>query len=89
MAFEIIDPTEFCTNGVIREDDFLHRADAYDWERFRGARVLIRGCASIVIPPWVYMIITGRLAGVAGSVRFGNEHDHIVVCRSPQKQEKA
>ena len=75
-------------DGVLWEDDFLERAGSYDWEAFRGASVLIRGCQSTIIPPWVYMYMTGRLAGVARSVRFGNEHDNIVVYRASGSGEK-
>jgi hypothetical protein len=34
------------------------------------------------------MYLTGRLAGVAKSVRFGNEHDNIVVYRAKGTDEK-
>ncbi len=78
---EIIDPTEFLVDGMLREDDFLRKVASYDWERFADQKVLVRGCASTIMPPWVYMIITGKLAGIAKSVRFGNEHDNIVVIR--------
>ena len=85
MSFEIVDPKEFMTNGVLFEDAFLSAASQYDWERFRGKKVLVRGCGSTVIPPWVYMYITGRLMGIARSIRYGNEHDHIVVFRNKEE----
>jgi hypothetical protein len=88
MAFQILSPEEFLDGEVLREDDFLRRAGAYDWEKFRNRPVLVRGCQSTVIPPWVYMFLTGRLAGVARSVRFGNEHDNIVVYRASGTEEK-
>ncbi len=82
MAYSVIDPAEFLTDGILREEGFLQKVQAYDWERLRGQAVLVRGCTSTIIPPWVYMIITSHLSGVARSVRFGNEHDNIVVHRS-------
>ncbi len=85
MSFEIIDPKEFLTDGVLFEDAFLAAAGRIDWESYRGKKVLVRGCGSALIPPWVFMYITGKLAGVAKSVRYGNEHDHIVVCRSREE----
>jgi hypothetical protein len=84
MTFEIIDPKEFMTDGVLFEDAFLAAAGQFDWSKYQGKKVLVRGCGSTIIPPWVYMYITARLAGVAKSVRYGNEHDHIVVCRSKE-----
>jgi hypothetical protein len=85
MTFEILDPKAFMTDGVLFEDAFLAAAGSYDWEQFRGKKVLVRGCGSTVIPPWVFMYITARLVGVAQSIRYGNEHDHIVVARSREK----
>ncbi|MGD8922682.1 MAG: DUF2480 family protein [Candidatus Zixiibacteriota bacterium] len=81
MAYEIVDPAELLTDGAFFEDDFLKNADRYDWEKFRDKTVLVRGCTSTLIPPWAYMLITGRLSSRAKSVRFGNEHDNIVVYR--------
>ena len=88
MALLILDPEEFLTGGVLREDEFLQKAKQYDWEKFRDTPVLVRGCRSTIIPPWVYMYMTGCLAGIARSVRFGNEHDNIVVYRASGGREK-
>lgn len=84
MAFAIVDPADLLTDGVFFEDRFLERAAEIDWSRYSGQQVLVRGCNSTVIPPWAYMYITARLAGIARSVRYGNEHDHIVVYRAPK-----
>ncbi|PWB69816.1 hypothetical protein C3F09_10005 [candidate division GN15 bacterium] len=89
MVFQILDPEEFLSGGILIEDEFLQKARQYDWEKFRNSPVLVRGCQSTVIPPWVYMYLTGCLAGTARSVRFGNEHDNIVVYRSPERREKS
>ena len=82
MGYEIIDPTEFLTNGALYEDQFHEKASGYDWARFRNKRVLIRGCESKIIPPWVYMYMTGKLASLAKLVYFGSEHDKVVVYQS-------
>ncbi len=81
MAYEIVDPAELLTDGAFFEDQFIESADRYDWEKYRDKTVLVRGCTSTLIPPWAYMLITGRLSSRAKSVRFGNEHDNIVVYR--------
>ncbi|HVP06876.1 MAG TPA: DUF2480 family protein [Candidatus Acidoferrum sp.] len=82
MTLEILDPDDFLADGMLRQDEFLDRALRYDWDRFRGKKVLVRGCSSGIIPPWVYMIITAKVSPIARSVRFGNEHDNIVISRS-------
>ena len=81
MAYEIVDPAELMTDGAFFENDFINNADRYDWEKFRDKTVLVRGCTSTLVPPWAYMLITGKLSSRAKSVRFGNEHDNIVVYR--------
>jgi hypothetical protein len=70
------------TGGMFRQDDFLANIAGHDWNRYRDQLVLVRGCGEIPIPPWAYMAITARLVGIARSVRFGNEHDNLVVHRS-------
>lgn len=85
MAYEIVDPADLLTDGAFFEDMFIRKADSYDWSRFKGRPVLVRGCGSELIPPWAYMLITSRLVGIAKSVRYGNEHDNVVVFRNDKK----
>ena len=84
MTYDIVDPTDFLDNGLFFEQKFLVKADEHDWSRYRDKKVLVRGCQSGIVPPWAYMLITGRLAPYAQSVRFGNEHDNLVVYRKPK-----
>ena len=88
MSSSVVDPEDFLADGILVQQEFLDRADNYDWSRFQDQKALVRGCASAIIPPWVYMYITGKLSGLSKSVRFGNEHDNIVVYRRPQSEEK-
>ena len=82
MSFEIVDPLELLGGEMFSEERFLSWAERTDWSVFRDKKVLVRGCRSSLIPPWVYMYITGKLVPVAGSVRYGNEHDNVVVYRA-------
>ncbi len=82
MALAVLDPKEFTDNGMFTEDGFLAASEAYNFDRFAGQQVLIRGCADIPIPPWAYMHLTARLVGIAKIIRFGNEHDNIAVYRA-------
>jgi hypothetical protein len=79
MGYEILDPEEFLTNGALYEDQFYEKAKSYNWARFQDKRVLVRGCVSKIVPPWVYMYITGKLAPIAKLVYFGSEHDKVIV----------
>lgn len=82
MAQSILDPENFLSNGVFKEAIFLEMAAKFDWEQYRGKQVLVRGCNSAIIPPWAFMFISSRLSALAKTVRYGNEHDNIVVFRS-------
>ncbi len=84
MALDIINPDDFLVDGMFRQDQFVLKAEQFGWEQYRNKMVLVRGCSSTIIPPWAYMLIAAKLANVARSVRFGNEHDYIVVSRNHQ-----
>ncbi|MFQ5498934.1 MAG: DUF2480 family protein [Candidatus Zixiibacteriota bacterium] len=83
MAYEILDPIEFTSGGLFRQEDFIGRVELYDWARFSEKQVLVRGC-STVFPPWAFMYLAVRLVPHARSIRYGNEHDHILVYRRPK-----
>ena len=81
MSFEILDPTDFLKEGIFREDDFIEKAQSYNWEQFKDKKVLVRGCNSAIFPPWAFMMIGAKLVNSARSVRYGNEHNNVVVYR--------
>ena len=81
MPYVIVDPADFLSEGAFFENKFVENIDRHDWNSYEDKQVLVRGCTSAIIPPWAYMILTSRLSPVAKSVRFGNEHDNIVVYR--------
>ena len=87
MAYEIVDPADFLSDGAFFQDQFIEKTVGHDWNQYAGRPVLIRGC-STTSPPWAFMLLTGKLVGLARSVRYGNEHDNIVVYRQAQAREK-
>lgn len=84
MSFEVVDPVDFLTDGMFMEDAFLAKADTFDWSQFSGKKVLVRGCSVAIIPPWAFMYFTAKLTPHAQSVRYGNEHDNVVIFRLPK-----
>jgi len=81
MAHSILDPENFLSDGIFKEAIFLEKALKFDWEQYRGKQVLVRGCNSAIIPPWAFMYISAKLSVLSKTVRYGNEHDNIVVFR--------
>ncbi len=73
---------------MFRQDDFLKGILTHDWQQYSNRNVLVRGCSDVITPPWAYMVIASRLVGVARSVRYGNEHDNLLVSRSAGGQQK-
>jgi hypothetical protein len=88
MNYTVVDPAAFTAEGIFRQDEFLARVHAHDWRQYRDKMVLVRGCGDIVTPPWAYMVIAGKLAGEARSVRYGNEHDNVVVYRAQSERQR-
>jgi len=80
MPPKIVDPGDFITDGLFREDQFLKSVANHDWQQYAGHNILVRGC-STTIPPWAYMYLTAKIMPLARSIRYGNEHDNIVVFR--------
>ena len=62
---------DFVDGGIIREKSFRQKVDAMDFEQYRNQKVIIKGCADVVIPTWAYLILTARLAQVAEKLYYG------------------
>lgn len=62
---------DFIENGLIRESSFRKKIKCTNWEKYTNKKVLIKGCASIEVPTWAYMIITANLSKYAISILFG------------------
>lgn len=86
MPVTIIDPQQFTVDEMFREDDFTRLVNEFDWSQYQDKAVLVRGCGDIVFPPWAFMTITARLVPFAKSIRYGNEHDNVVVFRGKREE---
>ncbi|MEE8577514.1 MAG: DUF2480 family protein [candidate division Zixibacteria bacterium] len=91
MSFSVIDPAAILaddgfTEASFNEARFTEAVDRIDWKEYNLQNVLIRGCDSVIIPTWAYMVIAVRLSCHARSVRFGNEHSFITVFRKENRE---
>ena len=63
---ETIQLDDFLSDGIIKEEEFRNQVKTINWESFRDKQVMIKGCASVPVPTWAYLIIahvgTGTLA---------------------------
>ena len=62
---------DFVDGGIIREKSFRQKVAEMDFERYRNQKVIIKGCADVVVPTWAYLILTARLAQVADKRYYG------------------
>ena len=61
----------FVDGGIIREKSFRQKVAEMDFEQYRDQKVIIKGCADVVVPTWAYLILTARLAQVAEKLYYG------------------
>ena len=66
-----IELDDFLTNGILREQDFRKKISEINWDLFFNEKVLIKGCTSVPVPIWSYLIITAKLSGKAKKIYFG------------------
>tara|TARA_Y100001968_G_C18689452_1_gene406271 strand:- start:161 stop:415 length:255 start_codon:yes stop_codon:yes gene_type:complete len=62
---------DFLDNGIIREKSFRHMISEHDFEQYNNEKVIIKGCASVMVPTWAYLILTARLAQAADKIYYG------------------
>ena len=62
---------DFVDGGIIREKSFRKKVAEMDFEQYRDQKVIIKGCADVVIPTWAYLILTANLAQVAEKLYYG------------------
>jgi hypothetical protein len=76
---EILEFSAFMTGDKVIESDFFDKINRFEWDRFRGKSVLVRGCGTAIVPPWAFMVVASRLAHTARRVRYGSEHSSVTV----------
>ena len=62
---------DFLDNGIIREKSFREMVDNLDLDNYREKKVIIKGCASVTVPTWAYLILVAQIAQVADKIYYG------------------
>lgn len=62
---------DFLDGGILREESFRKQVDDMDWTQYKGDRVLVKGCSSVPVPTWAYLILTAQLAQYVDRIYFG------------------
>ena len=70
---------DFLDDGIIREKSFRKMVDDMDFKNYSNKKVIIKGCASVTVPTWAYLIIVARLAQVADKLYYGEPRHAVKV----------
>lgn len=62
---------DFLDDGIIREKSFRKKISAINWQNYNSKRVMIKGCTSVPVPTWAYLILTAQLVQVADDIIYG------------------
>lgn len=77
----------FADNGILREQTVREAFERYDWEQFRDKTVHVRGCGTIVVPTWAYLMTAAYLAQVARKITFGEEQSPMSIFMKPDSKQ--
>ena len=62
---------DFLTDGMIKEKDFRVLIKEFDWTIYQNKKVMIKGCTSVPVPTWAYLIITANLVKFSNQILYG------------------
>tara|TARA_X000000368_G_C22719650_1_gene574744 strand:- start:225 stop:479 length:255 start_codon:yes stop_codon:yes gene_type:complete len=62
---------DFLDDGIIREKSFRKMVKDLNMNQYKGEKVIIKGCASVTVPTWAYLIIASQIAQYADKIYYG------------------
>ena len=80
---EKIELDDFLTGGILKEKDFRSKIQQIDWNIYKDKKVLIKGCTSVPVPIWSYLIITAKLSQNAKQILFGEPCSAVDIFKQP------
>ncbi len=70
----------------LRMELLKQRIARYDWEKYQGRFVLLKGCSKQKIPAGAYLEATKRLIPVVNKLMYGEACSNVPVYRKPRKR---
>ena len=68
---ETINLEDFLSEGILKEKEFRNKTNQVNWQQYEGKKVLIKGCTSVPVPMWSYLVIAAQLSQFADQVLYG------------------
>ncbi len=63
---------------------FKEALSKINWQEFRNAKVVIKGCSKVNVPDFVYVELTRLLRPFAASIMFGEPCSNVPVYKKPR-----
>ena len=70
---------DFLDKGIIKESSFRKHVENYNWNKLNNKKVLIKGCSTVPVPTWAYLIIAAKLTKHASKIYFGEKCSAIKI----------
>ncbi|MFL3014255.1 MAG: DUF2480 family protein [Candidatus Neomarinimicrobiota bacterium] len=77
---------DFLDEGIIREKSFRQQVDELELDQYKNKKVIIKGCASVTVPTWAYLILTAQLAQVAKKIYYGEPRYAVKIYSKREKR---
>ena len=62
---------DFLDDGIIREKSFRKKMKEIDINSYKGEKVIIKGCSTVTVPTWAYLILAAEISQVADKIYYG------------------
>tara|TARA_B100001996_G_C18534315_1_gene544315 strand:+ start:138 stop:401 length:264 start_codon:yes stop_codon:yes gene_type:complete len=76
---------DFLSEGILKENDFRDKIDSIDWSLYKNQKVIIKGCTSVPVPTWSYLIIATQLALYANQILYGEPCSAVSIFKRRNK----
>lgn len=63
---------------------FSDALEGVDWEQYRNAKVVVKGCSKVNVPVNAYVEVTNRLKPIVSSLMFGEPCSTVPLYKKPK-----
>lgn len=74
----------FGTAEELERELFHEKLSTIDWEQYRDAKVVVKGCSDVHVPVSAYVEATAKLSGVASSIMYGEPCSTVPIFKKPK-----
>lgn len=78
---------EFGTLNDLEEKLFQDALSKVDWDQFRNAKVVVKGCSKVNVPASAYVLTVSKLQPIVSSLMFGEACSTVPLYKRKAKSE--